>query len=103
MLAILILRPRGPDGRRELPWPRLPRQAPGAVRRSAAPRGGDAAESYADVPVAGPELKFRLRRRDEETDTTVLVAASALGTLLALTAGGGTAAPENTSRARTRS
>lgn len=54
MLAILILRPRGLTNGHELPWPRLPRRRPGGVRRSTAARGGDAAESYADVPVRDP-------------------------------------------------
>ena len=54
MLAILILRPRGLTNGHELPWPRLPRRGGGGMRRSATTRGGDAAESYADVPVQDP-------------------------------------------------
>jgi branched-chain amino acid transport system permease protein len=45
MLAILILRPRGLTNGRELPWLRLPSRLRGAVRRSAIPEGGDAAET----------------------------------------------------------
>jgi branched-chain amino acid transport system permease protein len=54
MLAILILRPRGLTNGHELPWPRLPRRRSGGMRRSASSQGGDAADSYADVPVQDP-------------------------------------------------
>jgi branched-chain amino acid transport system permease protein len=54
MLAILILRPRGLTNGHELPWPRLPRSRGGGVRRSTTAQGGDATESYADVPVQDP-------------------------------------------------
>jgi branched-chain amino acid transport system permease protein len=54
MLAILILRPRGLTNGHELPEPRLPSRRSGGVRRSAPAQGGDAAESYADVPVQDP-------------------------------------------------
>ncbi len=54
MLAILILRPRGITNGRELPWPRLPGRSGDRMRRSTAEQGGDAAETYADVPVKDP-------------------------------------------------
>ena len=54
MLAILIMRPRGLTNGRELPWPRLPRRRALGVRKSTPAEGGDAAESYADVPVQDP-------------------------------------------------
>jgi branched-chain amino acid transport system permease protein len=54
MLSILILRPRGLTNGHELPWPRRPRRRRGGVRGSTAGEGGDAAESYAEMPVQDP-------------------------------------------------